>query len=198
MRVVRVQGATAPVSTVRANPRRAVSHCAGRPRAGRAVVILIVVSPESVEPVPAVPAVPRRPPALARARRALVVDGYVSLRGDSVVGAGSTAIQRWQIAAWAAAQGWRVGQIFEEPSTEGSPASAARLREALERVESGESDGIVAVRLTQFGASLREALRAIERIEAAGGTFVSLGDGIDLSTPTGRLILRLLLSVAEW
>ena len=80
----------------------------------------------------------------------------------------------------------------------GVPASAARLREALERVESGESDGIVAVRLTQFGASLREALRSIERIEAAGGTFVSVGDGIDLSTPTGRLILRLLLSVAEW
>ena len=72
------------------------------------------------------------------------------------------------------------------------------MREALERVESGESDGIVAVRLTQFGASLREALRSIERIEAAGGTFVSVGDGIDLSTPTGRLILRLLLSVAEW
>ena len=195
MRVVRVEGATAPVSTVRVNPRRAVSHCAGRPRAGRAVVIVIVVSPESVAPVPAVR---RRPPALSRARRALVVDGYVSLRGDSVVGAGSTAIQRLQIAAWAAARGWRVGQIFEEPSTEGSPASAARLREALERVESGESDGIVAVRLTQLGASLREALCSIERIEAAGGTFVSVGDGIDFSTPTGRLILRLLLAVAEW
>ena len=72
------------------------------------------------------------------------------------------------------------------------------MREALHRVESGESDGIVAARLTQIGPSLGEALRSVERIQAAGGTFVSVGDGIDLSTPTGRLILRLLLSVAEW
>jgi DNA invertase Pin-like site-specific DNA recombinase len=43
-----------------------------------------------------------------------------------------------------------------------------------------------------------EAVDTIERIQAAGGTFVSVCDGIDLGTPSGRLILPLLVSVARW
>ena len=46
--------------------------------------------------------------------------------------------------------------------------------------------------------SLTDALAAIDRIQAAGGTFVSVQDGFDLSTDTGRLVLRLMLSMEEW
>jgi len=38
----------------------------------------------------------------------------------------------------------------------------------------------------------------IERIEHAGDTFVSVGDGVDLSTDTGRLIMRIMLAMGEW
>ena len=72
------------------------------------------------------------------------------------------------------------------------------LDQALARVESRESSGIVVTRLHRIGASLGEALDTIERIQAAGGTFVSVRDGIDLSTPGGRLVLRVLLSVTQW
>jgi DNA invertase Pin-like site-specific DNA recombinase len=56
----------------------------------------------------------------------------------------------------------------------------------------------VITRLNQIGDSLADALDWIERIEAAGGVFVSTCDGVDLSTATGRLILRLLLSIRGW
>jgi DNA invertase Pin-like site-specific DNA recombinase len=65
------------------------------------------------------------------------------------------------------------------------------------RVESGESDGLVVIELRQLGESLADILRAIERIQAAGGAFASVRDGIDLSTPTGRLIARVLVSLVE-
>jgi DNA invertase Pin-like site-specific DNA recombinase len=39
---------------------------------------------------------------------------------------------------------------------------------------------------------------AIQRIKDAGGTFVSVREGLDVSTDTGRLILRVLFSIAEW
>jgi site-specific DNA recombinase len=52
--------------------------------------------------------------------------------------------------------------------------------------------------LSRFGRSLADAMAAIKRITDAGGTFVSIQEGLDLSTDAGRLLLRLLLSIAEW
>jgi hypothetical protein len=69
---------------------------------------------------------------------------------------------------------------------------------ALHRVESGESDGIVVARLDRFGRSLTDSLAAIDRIQRAGGTFISVQDGLDLSTPTGTLVVRIMFSMAEW
>lgn len=72
------------------------------------------------------------------------------------------------------------------------------LTRALARVEAGESDGIVVAKLDRFGRTLIDGLRHIERIQAAGGTFVSVADGFDLATDTGRLVLRIMLSLAEF
>jgi DNA invertase Pin-like site-specific DNA recombinase len=71
------------------------------------------------------------------------------------------------------------------------------LTTALERVESRETDGLIVARFSHLGATLDDALAAIERIHAAGGRFASVADGIDLDTPNGRLLLRLLLSVVD-
>ena len=131
--------------------------------------------------------------------RTQLADGYVfSSEREEPWGPNSTWIQRCQISRWADRHGWRLARIVEEPVVAGSRRRRVGLREALERVESRESDGIVVARLNRFGGSLDEALDAIERIQAAGGTFVSVCDGVDLGTPAGRLILRLLLSVAAW
>lgn len=91
-----------------------------------------------------------------------------------------------------------MAHMFEERAQSGSPDARPALDQALARVESRESDGVIVARLQDLGSSLGDALRAIERIQAAGGTFVSVCDGIDLGTATGRLIMRLLLSVADW
>lgn len=73
----------------------------------------------------------------------------------------------------------------------------SQLREAVERVESRESDGLVVARLRNLGSSLEEAVAVLERIRAAGGAFVSVCDGIDLSGSHGCLVMRLLLSVLD-
>ena len=129
--------------------------------------------------------------------RVLAVDGYVRSSGQGCWSASAASIHRGQIARWAAGRGWRLARVFEEPACTEPADAAPLLHEALARVESQESDGIVIARLNQIGCSRRQALAAIERIQAAGGTFVSIGDGIDLSTPTGRLTLRLLLSITD-
>lgn len=130
--------------------------------------------------------------------RAVVVDGYVRWSAGGCWGATPASIDRSHITTWAESRGWQIGCVFEEPAPAGSAAGGSRLRAALERVESGESDGLIVARLKHLGSSLGEAVAVLERIQAAGGTFVSVRDELELGSPSGRLILRLLVSVLEW
>src|SRR5829696_8675613 len=131
----------------------------------------------------------------------LTLDGYVRVSqvrgrsGDSFI---SPAVQRERIEAWAAAFGHEVAIVHEELDESGARADRPKLLEAIERVEHGDSDGIVVAKLDRFARSLIDGLRLIERIRAAGGTFVSVADGLDISTDTGRLVLRIMLSLAEF
>ena len=131
----------------------------------------------------------------------MLVDGYVRVSqvagrsGDRFI---SPAVQREQIAGWARLRRAHLGRIFEELDESGSRSDRPLLEEAIRRIEAGASDGIVVAKLDRFGRSLLDALVAIERIQAANGTFVSVEDGLDLSTDTGQLVLRILFSLAEW
>ena len=128
------------------------------------------------------------------------VDGYVRVsrvrgrRGKRFI---SPVVQRQQIAQWAAARGARLLSVFEEID---QPAGSDRrlLERAVVGVETGVSQGIVVSKVDRFGRSLVSGLAAIERISAAGGTFFSIQDGLDTSTDTGRLVLRIMLSLGEW
>jgi hypothetical protein len=148
------------------------------------------------EPVAAVPALD--PAGIAATRGSVLVDGYVRA---SV--ARSRFASRWQtdrghIERWAAARGWRVRGVFEESCSGGLAEDSSLLREALVRIESWETDGLVVARLTHLGESLADVIGVLERIHAAGGRFVSVCDGLDLGTTLGRLTLPLLLSLLEW
>jgi DNA invertase Pin-like site-specific DNA recombinase len=52
--------------------------------------------------------------------------------------------------------------------------------------------------LDRFGRTLRHLVVAIEELTAAGVAFVSLGESIDTTSPTGRLLLGVLGSFAEF
>lgn len=131
----------------------------------------------------------------------LRLDGYVRVSqirgrgGDSFI---SPAVQRERIEAWAAAYGHQLAIVHEELDVSGARADRPRLLEAIERVEAGETNGVVVAKLDRFARSLVDGLRLIERIREAGGTFVSVADGLDLTTDTGRLVLRIMLSLAEF
>ena len=130
-----------------------------------------------------------------------MLDGYI--RVSQVAGRGgesfiSPAMQREQIERWADANRVFLGVIFEELDESGARQDRPLLLRAIERVESGKSRGIVVAKLDRFGRSLMDGLAAIERIHRASGAFVSVQDGLDLRTETGRLVLRIMLSMAEW
>ncbi|HYB28868.1 MAG TPA: recombinase family protein [Solirubrobacteraceae bacterium] len=181
-------------SAERTAARQAAGQCIGRLSVPLMLMLVSAQPPPTAESAPAGRDWIDQP---AGRPRTLIVDGYVGCGGERT-SAAPASVQRWQITRWADARGWRLGRIFEEPVGGRSPDAAPALRQALDRVEARESDGIVITRLDQIGDSLADALDSIERIQAAGGIFVSACDGVDLSTSTGRLIFRLLLSIREW
>ncbi len=131
----------------------------------------------------------------------MLLDGYIRVsqvagrRGDRFI---SPSVQREQIEAWTAANNAVLGEVFEELDQSGGRADRPLLMAAIERVERGESDGVAVAKLDRFGRSLVDGLRALARIEDAGGTFVSVTDGIDSTTPTGKLVMRILFAIGEW
>lgn len=120
---------------------------------------------------------------------ALIVEGYVR---RPCLSPGNSDADSIVFESVTAQRGWRLARILQEKG------GSDRLEEALRRVESGEIDGLVVAQLPDLGASLREAVAAIERIRAAGGTLLSVSDGIELGPNTGAPIWRLLVSLAEW
>jgi DNA invertase Pin-like site-specific DNA recombinase len=131
----------------------------------------------------------------------LVLDGYIRVsqvagrEGERFI---SPSVQREQIVAWTRAHGAQMGEVFEELDQSGARGDRPMLSEAIERVERGESGGVIVAKLDRFGRTVVDGLRSIQRIENAGGTFVSVQDGFDLGTPTGRLVLQVLFSIGEW
>jgi DNA invertase Pin-like site-specific DNA recombinase len=131
----------------------------------------------------------------------MALDGYIRVsdvrgrKGESFI---SPDVQREQIELWARSRQIPLAEVFVELDESGGRADRPMLLRAIERVEAGHSGGVVVAKLDRFGRSLLDGLSAISRIEAAGGTFVSVQDGFDLDTPTGRLMLRMMLAWAEW
>jgi DNA invertase Pin-like site-specific DNA recombinase len=53
-------------------------------------------------------------------------------------------------------------------------------------------------RLDRLGRNLRHLILLLDELQALGIAFVTLGEGIDTSTPAGRLQLHILSAIAEF
>lgn len=74
------------------------------------------------------------------------------------------------------------------------PALDALLKEAKRR----RFDGLVCWRLERLERNLRHLVTFIEELQTLGIAFVSLGEGIDCTTPAGKLQLHILAALAEF
>jgi DNA invertase Pin-like site-specific DNA recombinase len=59
-------------------------------------------------------------------------------------------------------------------------------------------DAVVVYRYDRFARSLRQLVNSLEEFRALGIDFVSLREGVDTSTPNGRLVFGIFASIAEF
>jgi putative DNA-invertase from lambdoid prophage Rac len=95
------------------------------------------------------------------------------------------------------ARGWSAVEYVDRGvsgAKETRPALAQLLTDARRR----RFDVLVCWRLDRLGRSLRHLIVTIDELQALGVAFVSLGEGIDATTPVGRLQLHVLAAIAEF
>jgi DNA invertase Pin-like site-specific DNA recombinase len=112
----------------------------------------------------------------------------------------TTENQEREILAYAKAQGWRVATVFEDVGISGAKTRAKRpsLDRMLNEVTAGKFDLVVCWALDRLGRSTIDVLQTIEAIHAAGADLVLLKQQLDTRTPSGKLMLGVLSSVAEF
>ena len=105
--------------------------------------------------------------------------------------------QLQELRRYVEARGW-TATPFVDRGVSGAkdkrPALDALLTEAKRRA----FDVLVVWRLDRLGRNLRHLVLTIDELIALGIGFVSLGEGIDTSTPAGRLQLHVLGAIAEF
>lgn len=86
-------------------------------------------------------------------------------------------------------------RVFADVAS-GARDDRPQLAEVLQQLRPG--DCLVVYRVDRLARSLRHLLDVALDLEARGVTLRSLSDGVDTSTPTGKLLLSLMGSLAEW
>jgi DNA invertase Pin-like site-specific DNA recombinase len=91
-------------------------------------------------------------------------------------------------------------QVVHEASeiVSGAARHLPERNRAMKAARAGKFQALFVVRLDRWGRSTVDLLTTMQELEQLGVTFISIEDGIDLSTPTGRLQAEILASIATF
>src|SRR5207237_2189536 len=89
-----------------------------------------------------------------------------------------------------------VGEYIDKMtgSKDSRPALNRLMADACQR----KFDSVLVWKIDRWGRSLKHLVTSLAELDAFGVTFVSLRDNLDLSTPSGRLMMQLLGAMAEF
>jgi site-specific DNA recombinase len=105
--------------------------------------------------------------------------------------------QRQDCERLCAERGWTVARVFTENDTSATNGTRRNYAEMLRVVETGEADVIVAWHVDRLTRKLTELEALIELAERTGVKIVAINGDLDLSNDSGRLVGRILASVAR-
>jgi DNA invertase Pin-like site-specific DNA recombinase len=95
------------------------------------------------------------------------------------------------------ARGWTATE-FVDPGVSGAKDRRPALDELLKAAKRRKFDVLVCWRLDRLGRNLRHLILLIDELQSLGVAFVSLAEGIDATTPAGKLQLHILGAIAEF
>ena len=102
-----------------------------------------------------------------------------------------------ELRQYIAARGWTAVEYVDHGvsgAKERRPSLDRLIRDATRR----RFDALVVWRLDRLGRNLKHLITLLEELAVLGVAFVSLHEGIDATTPAGRLQMHILAAIAEF
>lgn len=87
---------------------------------------------------------------------------------------------------------------FVDRGISGAKDRRPALDELLAAAKRRKFDVVVCWRLDRLGRNLKHLVTLLDELQALGVAFVSMGEGIDCTTPAGKLQLHILVALAEF
>ena len=107
-------------------------------------------------------------------------------------------MQLAELREYATRRGWEVTAEYLDLGVSGSRESRPELNRMLAAAHARAFDAVVCWKLDRLGRSLKHLVTTIEDLSAYGVAFISLRDNLDLSTPSGRLMMHIIGAMAQF
>ena len=102
-----------------------------------------------------------------------------------------------ELRRYVTARGWTAVE-FVDRGISGAKDRRPALDEMLSAARRRKVDVVICWRLDRLGRNLRHLVVLLEELQALGVAFVSLNEGIDATTPAGRLQMAVLGAIAQF
>jgi site-specific DNA recombinase len=129
------------------------------------------------------------------------VVGYVRVSTDEQASDGvSLAAQEAKVRAYCGLYELELVELVRDPGASAKTLDRPGLARALGLLDRGEAAGIVVAKLDRLTRSVADLAELLDRYfgDRPGKQLFSVGDSIDTRTAAGRLVLNVLMSVAQW
>ena len=102
-----------------------------------------------------------------------------------------------ELRRYVTARGWTATE-FVDRGVSGSRDRRPALDAVLTDIKRRRFDVLVCWRLDRLGRSLKHLVTLLDELQVLGVAFVSLAEGIDATTPAGKLQMHILAAIAEF
>lgn len=110
----------------------------------------------------------------------------------------SPEMQLTELREYATRRGWKISAEYIDHGISGTRERRPQLDRLWADCRKRKVDAVLVYRYDRFARSLRQLVNALDEFRALGINFVSLHEGVDTSTPNGRLVFGLFASIAEF
>ena len=107
-------------------------------------------------------------------------------------------MQLRELREYASRRGWLVDKEYIDQGVSGSKESRPALNDLMADAHRRKFDAVLVWKIDRFGRSLKHLVNSLAELGALGVAFVSFGDNLDLSTPSGRLMFQIIGAMAEF
>lgn len=107
-------------------------------------------------------------------------------------------VQVAELRRYCAARAWEIAHEVVDHGFSGSSDQRPGLKRLLELVRSRQVDAVVVVKLDRLFRSLKHLVTTLDEFQSLKVVFVAIADNVDYSTPSGRLFVQILGSLAEF